>query len=275
MGAVSWRYAIAMTRATPPQLEDNDRALHTLRREYPRGTFIEPHAHAWAQVLYAIEGVMWVEVGNEALVVPPQRAVWLPQGLPHSIRMMSAVRMRNLYLQPHAVTLLSPRGDVFEVSSMLRQLIITMTEDGEPRSDDYLDAAYRLIVLELLAARRSTLHITLPDGADRRLESVCRAVIDNPSQDISLEQLAERAGASVRTISRLFTQQLGMGFAEWRRQVQLAIATSRLAEGHPINAIARSLGYQPSSFSDMFRRQLGLSPAGYKSADPADENPEP
>jgi AraC-like DNA-binding protein len=264
-----------MTRATPPRLDDPDRALHTLRREYPRGTLIEPHAHAWAQVLYAIEGVMWVEVGNEALVVPPQRAVWLPHGLPHSIRMMSAVRMRNLYLQPQAVTLLNPRGEVFEVSPMLRQLIITMTEEGDRHNDEYRDAAYRLIVLELLTARRSTLHIALPDGADRRLETVCRAVIDNPSQDISLEQLAQSAGASVRTVSRLFTQQLGMGFAEWRRQVQLAIATSRLAEGHPIGAIARSLGYQPSSFSDMFRRQLGLSPVDYKAADSTEDSGEP
>jgi AraC-like DNA-binding protein len=261
-----------MTRATPPRLDQDDRALHTLQREYLRGTFIEPHAHAWAQVLYAIEGVMWVEAGNEALVVPPQRAVWLPPGLPHSIRMMSAVRMRNLYLQPQAVTALSPRGEVFDVSPMLRQLIVTMAEAGSHYSDDYRDAAYRLIVLELLAARRNTLRIALPDGADRRLESVCRAVIDNPSQDISLEQHAEHAGASVRTISRLFTQELGMGFAEWRRQVQLGIATSRLAEGHAIHAIARSLGYQPSSFSDMFRRQLGMSPIAYRLDDVKDNS---
>jgi len=263
-----------MTRATPPRLDDDERALHTLQREYPRGTFIEPHAHEWAQVLYAIEGVMWVEAGREALVVPPQRAVWVPPGLQHSIRMMSTVRMRNLYLQPQAVTSLSPRGEVFEVSPMLRQLIVTMAEEGSQHSDDYRDAAYRLVVLELLAARRNTLRIALPDGADRRLESVCRAVIDNPSQDISLEQHAEHAGASVRTIARLFTQELGLGFAEWRRQVQLGVATSRLAEGHAINAIARSLGYQPSSFSDMFRRELGVSPVAYKSEDARDGSAE-
>ncbi|GFZ99981.1 AraC family transcriptional regulator [Dyella caseinilytica] len=264
-----------MTRATPPRLDHDDRALHTLQRKHPRGTFVEPHAHEWAQVLYAIEGVMWVEVGQEALVVPPQRAVWLPAGLPHSIRMMSAVQMRNLYLQPQVVTSLSPRGEVFEVSPMLRQLIVTMTEEGDLRSDDYRDAAYRLIVLELLAAKHNSLRIALPNGADRRLGSVCQAVIDNPSQDISLEQHAERAGASVRTISRLFTQELGVGFAEWRRQVQLAVATSRLAEGHAINAIARSLGYQPSSFSDMFRRELGMPPVAYKSADDNDRSTDP
>lgn len=253
----------AMTRATPPRLDENHHTLHTLQREYPRGTQIEPHAHTWAQVLYAVQGVMWVEIGQEALVVPPQRAVWLPAGTPHAIRMMSAVQMRNLYLRPATASPLGSRAEVFEVSPLLRQVIVVMAEEGEQRSEDYRDAAHRLIVLELLAAKRSSLRIVLPSDTDRRLEAVCRAVIDNPSQDISVEQHAEHAGASVRTLSRLFQQELGMGFAEWRRQVQLAIATSRLSEGHAINAIARSLGYLPSSFSDMFRRELGVAPAAY------------
>ena len=261
-----------MTRASPPRLGEDDRALHTLQREYPRGTYIEPHAHAWAQVLYAAQGVMWVEIGHEALVVPPQRAVWLPPDTPHSIRMMSAVRMRNLYLCPHDVGALGQRGEVFEVSPLLRQLIVVMAEADEQHSDAYRDAAYRLIVLELLAAKRSALRIALPTGADRRLESVCQAVIDNPTQDISLDQYADSAGASVRTLSRLFNQELGMGFAEWRRQVQLAVATSRLSEGHAIGAIARSLGYLPSSFSDMFRRELGVAPVAYM---PTPGNAEP
>jgi AraC-like DNA-binding protein len=261
----------AMTRATPPRLDTDNRVLHTLQREHPRGTYVEPHAHAWAQVLYAVQGVMWVEIGHEALVVPPQRAVWLPPDTPHSIKMMSAVRMRNLYLRPQDVIALNPRGEVFEVSPLLRQLIVVMAEEGDQRSEAYRDAAYRLIVLELLAAKRSALRIVLPTGADRRLESVCRAVIDNPTQDISLEQHAEQAGASVRTLSRLFQQDLGMGFAEWRRQVQLAVATSRLSEGHAINAIARSLGYLPSSFSDMFRRELGAAPAAYIPAQGGDD----
>jgi AraC-like DNA-binding protein len=70
-------------------------------------------------------------------------------------------------------------------------------------------------------------------------------------------------GASVRTLARLFTRQLGVGFAEWRRQVQLAFAVSGLAEGRPVSSIARSLGFQPSSFSDMFRRELGAPPTGF------------
>lgn len=253
-----------MPKARPPELHD-DADARSLARHYPRGLRIDPHSHTWAQVLYAVSGVMWVEAGREALVVPPQRAVWLPAGTLHSIHMMSEVEMRNLYLHERNVGHLSRRSDVFEVNGLLRELITSIAEYERTHARDqgYLDAAYRLAMLELSHAPRSSLRIALPDASDRRLEALCRAVIDNPSNAISFEQHAASVGASVRTLARLFTRELGVGFAEWRRQVQLAVAVSGLAEGRSVSSIARSLGFQPSSFSDMFRRELGAAPTGF------------
>jgi AraC-like DNA-binding protein len=253
-----------MSKAAPPDLNDDSERGKSLARHYPRGLHIDPHAHDWAQVLYAVAGVMWVEVGREALVVPPQRAVWLPSGTVHSIHMMSAVEMRNLYLRDKDVQHLCKHSDVFEINGLLRELITTIAERELERDDEYLEAAYHLAALELAHAARYPLRIPLPDEADRRLDGLCRAVIENPSVDISFEQHAASVGASVRTLSRLFTRSLGVGFAEWRRQVQLAIAVSKLAEGTPVSSVARSLGYRPSSFSDMFRRELGAAPSDFR-----------
>ncbi|WP_233888685.1 AraC family transcriptional regulator [Paraburkholderia flagellata] len=255
-----------MPQAAPPELDDEPGRGRSLARHYPRGLQIEPHTHTWAQVLYAVSGVMWVEVEREALVVPPQRAVWLPPGTQHAIHMLSAVEMRNLYLHERDSRHLSERCEVFEVNGLLRELITSLAERARKDDDAWLDAAYRLASIELAHAPRSTLRIPLPDASDRRLATLCRAVIDNPSADIGFEQHAAWVGASVRTLSRLFTRELGMGFAEWRRQVQLALAVSRLAEGEPVSAVARMLGYLPSSFSDMFRRELGVPPSEFRPA---------
>lgn len=253
-----------MTQATPPELADEPGRGRSLARQYPRGLHIEAHSHTWAQVLYAVAGVMWVEVGREALVVPPQRAVWLPPGTQHAIHMMSAVEMRNLYLHGEDIGHLSQQCEVFEINGLLRELIKTIAERERERDDVYLETAYRLAAMELAHAPRYSLRVPLPDASDRRLDMLCRAVIDNPSVDIGFEQHAANAGASVRTLSRPFTRELGMGFAEWRRQVQLAIAVSRLAEGQPVSAVARLFGYLPSSFSDMFRRELGVPPSEFR-----------
>ncbi|MEM5314810.1 helix-turn-helix transcriptional regulator [Paraburkholderia sp. JHI869] len=255
-----------MAQAAPPELDDEPGRGRSLARHYPRGLQIEPHTHTWAQVLYAVSGVMWVEVEREALVVPPQRAVWLPPGTQHAIHMLSAVEMRNLYLHERDSRHLSERCEVFEINGLLRELITSLAQRARDDDDAWLDAAYRLATIELAHAPRSTMRIPLPDASDRRLGTLCRAVIDNPSADIGFEQHAAQVGASVRTLSRLFTRELGMGFAEWRRQVQLALAVSRLAEGEPVSAVARMLGYLPSSFSDMFRRELGVAPSEFRPA---------
>ncbi len=137
--------------------------------------------------------------------------------------------------------------------------------EQERQSDPhYYRALADLAVLELGRARRSSLRVPLPDASDRRLLALCQAVMANPSLDIGLERLAEDSGASVRTLSRLFQRSLGMGFADWRRQVQLATAAAALIDGRPVAGIAHALGYTPSAFSDMFRRELGVSPTEYR-----------
>lgn len=38
------------------------------------------HTHAWAQVAYSHTGVLRVQAGDTAWVVPPSRAIWIPPG---------------------------------------------------------------------------------------------------------------------------------------------------------------------------------------------------
>ncbi len=258
---------LAMALAAPPDLSDTAIPVQPLARTYPRGLFIEPHEHDWGQLLYAMSGVMWVETPHEALVVPPQRAVWLPPGVVHGIRVVSDLQMRNIYLRPSLAATLDASVQVLQVDSLLRELIVRLVE-LDPPQPEYYEALVGLALLELRRARRSQLKIVLPDAADRRLGSLCQAVMAAPSLDISFEQHAEAAGASVRTLARLFKERLGLGFAEWRRQVQLATAAAELIQGVPVSRIARELGYSPSSFSDMFRRELGVAPSQYVAGEP-------
>lgn len=254
-----------MALATPPDLSDPAIPVQPLARTYPRGLFIEPHQHDWGQLLYAMSGVMWVETPQEALVVPPQRAVWLPPGVSHGIRVVSDLQMRNIYLRPSLAATLDPGVQVLQVGNLLRELIVRLVE-LDPPQPEYYEALVGLALLELRRARRSLLKIALPDASDRRLINLCQAVMAAPSLAISFEQHADAAGASVRTLARLFKEQLGLGFAEWRRQVQLATAAAELIQGVPVSRIARELGYSPGSFSDMFRRELGVAPSQYAAA---------
>src|SRR5258706_9650573 len=64
---------------------------------YSNGYMIPPHKHGWHQLLYASSGAMTVFAGRMSWMIPPGRAVFIPAGESHSIRMWGLVAMRSLY----------------------------------------------------------------------------------------------------------------------------------------------------------------------------------
>jgi AraC-like DNA-binding protein len=99
---------------------------------------------------------------------------------------------------------------------------------------------------------------------EKRLRALCEAVIADPTHGESLEQWASSVGASTRTIARLFRQELGVSFSQWRQQAILARAIPLLSQGRPLSHVALELGYQSqSAFSAMFRRAFGESPRAF------------
>ncbi len=139
---------------TPPDLSDHAVPVQPLARTYPRGLYVEPHSHDWGQLLYAMSGVMWVETPREALVVPPQRAVWLPPGVEHGIRVVCDLQMRNIYLRPALAATLDSQVQMIEVGGLLRELIVTLVDQGDNGDSAYYDAVVGLALLELQRARR-------------------------------------------------------------------------------------------------------------------------
>lgn len=248
--------------------------IEGLARDYPPGHRIAPHSHDRAQLVYAAAGVMRVTTPTGTWVTPPHRALWVPARVVHEIRMSGAVAMRTLYVAEAVAPLPGPRCAVVEVGPLLRELILALVaacEAGQAtgRRAELLSA---LIREELRTLPVVPLRIPLP--REPRLARCCRAILDDPGAERSLEEWGELAGASGRTLARLFRSELGMSFAAWRRQVRLAEALDRLAAGRPVAAVAAELGYaSASAFTAMFRRSLGTSPAAYFAPSHAADGP--
>jgi mannose-6-phosphate isomerase-like protein (cupin superfamily) len=84
---------------------------------------IRPHAHDWHQLIYASEGVMWVQTAEGDWVVPPNRAVWVPAGIEHGIEMSGSVLVQTLYLSTSLSGKLPKRCCAVNVSPLLRELV--------------------------------------------------------------------------------------------------------------------------------------------------------
>jgi AraC-like DNA-binding protein len=234
-----------------------------MAKEFDDGERIQPHTHRRAQLIHAIAGVMTVMTSRGAWVVPPRRAVWMPPGMRHAIRMAGHVSMRTLYIEPHAAEGQPPECCVVDVSPLLRELVLRAVTLPVDHAADGPEARILAVILdEIRVLPALPLHIPMP--FDPRLLRICRALEADPAIGDPLDLWAQRAGASRRTLARLFVRETGLSFAQWRQQLRLLEALQRLASGMPVTTVALDLGYaSPSAFSAMFRRSLGATPSGY------------
>jgi AraC-like DNA-binding protein len=101
----------------------------------------------------------------------------------------------------------------------------------------------------------------VPAARDARLRRVTEALHADPSDNRDLAQHADAAGASARTLARLFRRETGMSFDQWRRQLRLAEAAARLAQGESPARAAAAVGYASGpAFGAAFRAAFGTTP---------------
>jgi AraC-like DNA-binding protein len=242
---------------------DRTSEITTLTHNYPHGHIIPLHFHDRDQIVYASRGVMTIRTETGTWVVPPHRAVWIPEGMPHTITMSGLVAMRTLYLKPRLARTLPRDCCVVNVSPLLRELVLHTCRLGALRkrtkSNEYLIGVIldQLDVVEMVP-------LQLPHLSDPRARRVADVFTTNPSDERRLAQICKGSGASRRTIERLFREEVGMTFGKWRQQLRLMHALRLLAEGAKVTHAALEAGYStPSAFISMFRKSLGTTPTEY------------
>ena len=246
--------------ALPDDLPAASGPVGALARDYPDGFCVLAHGHPWSQLIHAVSGVMRVTTPQGTWVLPPDRALWVPPGVEHGLRMEGRVAMRTLFVAPGASALPEGSCKIVMVSGLLRELILAVIADSRNAAGAARIGHLQALILdELRQLDAQPLHIPVP--AEPRLRASCDALLAYPGRDDTLDQWAESVGISSRTLARLFQRELGVRFVDWRQHVRLAEALARLARGAPVAVVAHALGYaSPAAFAAMFRRTLGCAP---------------
>jgi AraC-like DNA-binding protein len=229
--------------------------------DYAAGHETGLHRHPRAQLLFATAGVMRVTTEAALFTVPPGTGLWVPADTLHGVRMDGVVQMRALFLRADAAASGPAVATVIAVSPLLRELILTVC--GEPVVWDARGPIRLVAALVLHEIRRAgTRPLSLPACRDPRLVRVAAALIADPADSRDLDGYAAVAGASVRTLARLFRSETGMSFQQWRRQLRMTEALARIAQGVPPARVAASVGYASvPAFGAAFRETFGTTPA--------------
>jgi AraC-like DNA-binding protein len=237
---------------------------------YPDGFRLERHRHDDSgQLTFCIGGVMRVASDDFAWLSPPTRAIWLPPGAPHEIVMHGEVAARFLYLNPELAAPLPGTPQVLEVSPLLRELILHVLTVRILRASEPAHARVAEFVVDLLCEARPV-DLALPLPRDRRARALAERLQAAPAEAAGLGELARGAGASLRTLQRLFPAETGLTLEAWRQKARLLAGVASLSAGAPVAVTAAGCGYDsPSAFITAFKRQFGVTPGRYRAGDPS------
>ena len=246
-----------------PALGSLPRPLYARVESLQRSAATEWHSHPWAQLSYAIRGVLSVHTQRGRFIAPPQRAILVPPDLPHAVISSPSTEMRSLYIERSAIPWAASHCKVLEINPLTRELISQF--GGLPAEYDEQSADGRLVqvLLDQLQAAAET-GLYLPWPADPRLQPLCEALYQTPDLPQKLGDWADQLRLSEKTLTRLFQQHTGLSFRAWRQRLRLLSALPLLQQGERVTDVALACGYDSTSaFIAAFRKHLGVTPSAF------------
>lgn len=239
--------------------ENSHHRLATTSLTLPPGTRIERHRHPSHQIVYPSAGAVSVTTHAGTWITPVNRAIWIPAGCWHQHKFHGHTQFHGVALDPQRYRGGPATPTVLAVNPLMRELIIACSQADRTDTDEH----HRMLAVlqDQLPTTSIREPLWVPSPTDRRLRHACALIADNVTQPLTLQQIGGRIGVSQRTLSRLFSDELGMTFPQWRTQLRLQHALVLLAERHDVTSVASECGWAtPSAFIDTYRQAFGHTP---------------
>ncbi|MFF3969370.1 GlxA family transcriptional regulator [Streptomyces rubiginosohelvolus] len=109
-------------------------------------------------------------------------------------------------------------------------------------------------------------HDYAPAPQGHALEPLLAWLQENLAAELTLADIASRAGMSTRTLMRRFREQTGTTPLQWLHRARIRQAQHLLeTTDHSVERIGTQVGFgSPTAFRDRFRRTTGVSPRTYR-----------
>lgn len=228
----------------------------------PDELFSALHQHRKGQLIMALHGAITCEVERAKWMVPPQYAVWIPGGIPHSNHVTAGAELCFLFIEPEAVSL-PERCCTLKISPLCRELILSLaTRSDSQRAEPQTQRLTQVLFDEL--PQQPQEQMQLPVSGHPKIRKMVETMAQEPAQWQTLGQWADVFAMSERNLARLVVKETGLSFRRWRHQLQLILALQALVDGRNVQQVAQLLGYDSTTaFITMFKKGLGQTPGRY------------
>ncbi len=248
---------------------DPERPILTHGRGFEADESMTPHRHPRGQLLWSDRGILRITTDDTVWVVPSSHAVWIPGGAFHHMTAETDVRTRNLYVDSaYSLPALGNACHMLLLTPLMREIIVRLTSSEAAKLEGEENKRLCLVAIDEIQRLESN-YISLPGGRDPRLRKVIGHLVRNPYEQCQLSELAQLSGASLRTIERLFKDETGLSFRQWKARLRLLGAIEYLKQGKSSTEIAYLLGFTSvSAFIAAFRQLFDCSPQQFLTTGP-------
>jgi len=233
--------------------------------EMKKGYIDKWHKHPWHQIVFPFEGLLQTRVADTQFVLPHSGLLFIPANTSHESFVMIDTQFVGIYLNPQLNINCPLIAKAISVTPFIRELILHINHSviNSSISEDEVSRLLGVLIDQICGGDTCNMTLLLP--RDKRLMLIFKELMDNPQLNTKLPDWAKKVGASERTLSRLFTKELGMSFPIWRQHLRLISSLSLLETNLSVQEVSFNVGYNSdSSFIYSFKRLFKQTPQQYR-----------
>ena len=235
------------------------------------GSSLAWHRHAGATMCFVYSGAFAEQFAAVTLECRPGTFKITPAEELHSNR-FGREETRGLLVEanPMGVERLGAHARILEERASFRDVHLSLLGwrllAELKAGDTAAPLAIEGLLLEVLAGAARTHELLMRGTTLPRWVVQARDLLHDPGRVGSLSELAEAVGVHPVTLARGFRKAYGCSVGAYLRRLRIARAARRLSEiDDSLAEIALEAGFADQShFSNLFRRETGLSPSAFR-----------
>ena len=222
------------------------------------------HLHERAQLTFVKEGYQYFHIDDKIYLVPQNHVIWIPSLRKHKITSEAeTVKLMVSLFKNIAEDDFYRKVHVFPAPSVLKEMLLYASKWNKLTEENHEQEVFMNALFTSLpnfCDENSSLQIPIP--SDKRLLEVCQFINQNYHQNYSIEELAEIANLSTRSLQRIFKQETGISLKKYVQLIKILKSVELIdSKQFTLSEIAYKVGYKSlSAFTTSYQTIMNVKP---------------